>query len=215
MKNLLLLFPILLLLTFSSCFKPNEDGRETAYLPEDFKSYTVFNEGTWWVYEEVFSGERDSSFVFSSITEINTDDKRAFIREEIDQLLLRRKDTIYCVTFPFTHQSERNIYIYIYIEKNISEFPSSMNLLSYPIDSIDQQVPFQGGAFVTAIEEETIIKNQTYYNTIHVSFDGAVAENGNPLWRIRSCTFAPNVGMIRIQYYDGTIWELVDYHIER
>ncbi|MEZ4883292.1 MAG: hypothetical protein R3E32_01055 [Chitinophagales bacterium] len=83
----------------------------------------------------------------------------------------------------------------------------------HPVDSIGQQVPFQGGAFVAAIEEETTIQNQTYLNTISVSFDGAIAENGNPPWRIRSCTFAQNVGMVRIQYYDGTIWELVDYHI--
>ncbi|MEZ4883296.1 MAG: hypothetical protein R3E32_01075 [Chitinophagales bacterium] len=55
MKNLLLIFPILIILTFSSCFKP--DDRETAYLPEEFKAYTVFNEGTWWVHEEVFSGK--------------------------------------------------------------------------------------------------------------------------------------------------------------
>ncbi|MEZ4883294.1 MAG: hypothetical protein R3E32_01065 [Chitinophagales bacterium] len=88
-----------------------------------------------------------------------------------------------------------------------------MHLLVHPIDSIGKQVPFQGGAFITAIEEETVIKEQSYINTISVSFDGAIAENGNPLWRIRSCTFAQNVGMIRIQYYDGTIWELVDYHI--
>ena len=89
-----------------------------------------------------------------------------------------------------------------------------MYLLTYPLNSINQQVPFQGGAFVTAIEEETSIQNQTYLHTISVSFDGVVSENGNPLWRIRKCTFAKSVGMIRIQYYDGTIWELLDYHIK-
>ncbi|MEZ4883293.1 MAG: hypothetical protein R3E32_01060 [Chitinophagales bacterium] len=123
MKNILFFISILFILSFSSCFKPNDDDRETAYLPEEFKAYTVFNEGTWWVHEEVFSGERDSSFVFSNTTEINTDRKRSFIREENVQRTVRRQDTIYCSTFPFTQTLENGVYIYIYIEKKMEVKP--------------------------------------------------------------------------------------------
>ncbi|MGB1242259.1 MAG: hypothetical protein ACPG49_07045 [Chitinophagales bacterium] len=205
--NDLLIF-ILILLSIASC----TEKKDTAYVPEEFKIYTVFNEGTWWIYEEVLSGEKDSSFVFSSKTRILNHRSLSYKQEMIEQQTVRKKDTIYQLTYPSDKLIE-GLYLYTYKEENRRNFSFPMTLLPYPIDSIGQQVPFQGGAVITAIEEKIIIQNQTYLNTISVSFDRAVAENGNPPWKIRSCTFAQNIGMIRIQYYDGTIWELVDYKI--
>jgi len=212
MKFQFYLFCMLLLVSIVSCFKPNDIDKETAFLPEEFKAYTVFNEGTWWIYEDIHTGERDSSFVFSDTTFIKDSDRISFMYERNEQLTVRRNDTISKEAFPSSRGLEEG-YIYIYREGDYPNFSSFMYLLTNPIDSVNQQIPVQGGAFIISMSQTSTIQNQLYSKTITVSFDGAVAENGNPPWRIRSCTFAQNVGMIRIQYYDGTIWELVDYHI--
>ncbi len=210
MKNRLLFIFIFFILSFSfSCI----EKKETAYLPEEFKAYTIFSEGTWWLYREVHTNNIDSIFVFFSNTDVVIDERGSFNQETNFQKIVRRQDTISIRTFPLFKSDNQYKYLFINREENISKFSNESHLLGYPIDSIGQQAFFQTGSFVTEMKQEKAIQNQTYRNTISVSFDGSIAENENPPWKIRSCTFAQNVGMIRIQYYDGTIWELVDYYI--
>ena len=54
-----LLFITALTITIAACDKPGDDP-ETIYLPSSFDDYVLFPEGSWWVYEEENTGERDT-----------------------------------------------------------------------------------------------------------------------------------------------------------
>ena len=54
-KAILLMFILVLVLSALSCRKPI-----TYYMPQDLKDYCMFPVGSWWVYEDSISGEKDS-----------------------------------------------------------------------------------------------------------------------------------------------------------
>ncbi len=207
MKNLLFFISILFILSFYSSCKKNK--AETVLIPQEFKDYTVFPEGSWWVYKEIHTGEKDSSYVFFDTTGIGWDEKRGYNAEGSQQLIIRRNDTINKII------GSQDRFTHIYREISSMNTQVTTYVLFNPIDSIGQQAPIQGGVIIQDKTPTLSVQNQLYQDIIVTSFKGVVSENpvNNMGWHIHTATFARSVGMVRIQYFDGTIWELVDYHI--
>ncbi|MEZ4883291.1 MAG: hypothetical protein R3E32_01050 [Chitinophagales bacterium] len=215
MKNLLFFVSILFILNFySSCKKNNA---ETVHIPQEFKDYTVFPEGSWWIYEEKHTGIKDSTYTYFSKCKFS-DGRRFYGRdfgevESCEFVNVSRGDSITSQSI-FLGKNEDKSYIYIYIETNHSKTQTLNNhLLIHPIDSLPQQVPTQGGHIITALDDTLSVGGRQYFNTISTSTDGVVSENGAVPFNIKTCIFAKGIGKVYIHYHDGTIWELVDYHI--
>ncbi|MEZ4883290.1 MAG: hypothetical protein R3E32_01045 [Chitinophagales bacterium] len=190
------LFCTLFLVSIASCKKELEPD---LLVLEELKTYTVFPEGSWWIYEEQNTGLRDSVYIYLS--------------NDSESLSVTRNDTIIHWSIFFSGDGEGG-YIYIYRELNHSKTQTlNDHLLVYPIDSLGQQVPFQGGAIITALDESLSVGNRLYANTITVSTEGVVSEHGAVPFNIKNCIFAEGVGKVYVEYHDGTQWILKDYFI--
>lgn len=74
--NILLISLAVMLCSLSNCKKGNQDNKggietvcnsaNTAYFPQDAKDRFFFKAGTWWVYENIDTKERDSIWVKSA-----------------------------------------------------------------------------------------------------------------------------------------------------
>ncbi len=204
MKKLFLLSLLLVSLTAMWCKKSDT----TFYTPlsQEFLSYFAFPTGSWWVYKEINTGKTDSFYVqaysIQNIFDKKTKSAGQSASYEIignsyhswgtGGSLLGNVDSIqylysdnYYGVNGFNYSSERFLYPAWPGKKR-----TIINISSHFV-SINIQGSFYHDVYVTAYTY------QAYLNPIKSEY------------------YCKNVGVIRREFYDGTIWELTKYHLNK
>lgn len=196
-----------------------EKAPETCQYLSEAKDYFAFKEGSWWVYEEETTHERDSVYVTSFINNASSH----YFKTEI----LSARDSFYTRYFPADFY-EGNGCSYpgpvnkrcLFISKTKSKFQnhlgeSNIMFFKYSIGAIDYTgggVDFceQNKITITNLWSTYNLGNLNFNNSIEVSEDCSYFENLQPVKFI----FSKNVGLIKKTLIDSNeTWNLVAYFI--
>jgi len=185
-KAILLMFIIVSVLTVISCRKPT-----TYNMPQDLKDYCMFPVGSWWVYEDSISGEKDSIVLMEQSVFIDGPDEN-FYWESISQVFY---SSLYNVNAScYTYIYRRNPLTYNYFFGKGSYFSTD--------DS------FLGDNNVSYIYSDSTTINNIYFYKIKIFEEYKGTSNyGLTYW-------AKNIGVIK--YVNPNFnWELKSYYINK
>ncbi len=201
------LFTLITLTVISvRCKHDVEFTPEPGRINNEFKSYTVFPKGSYWVYEETDWGGRDSVYLAKS--EIAFDKEHNGEKFECLYISSRmNNDTIVGAAFP----SEEVGRVYKYEENWIKDYSRRyvQYLDHYPAGYEFQytdrlKVKYEG--FLTNFE----VKGVTYKDV--KIFGQVITINALQTERIY---WAKNVGIIRRETHLGHVWELKRFYINK
>ena len=167
------------------------------------KKYFYFKTGSWWVYQNEISLERDSIYVVKDeyekffISEACECDERIFVRYESTF-----NDSFYYYTESYSSPS---------INFNRISYGSSISYLTYRFrvqDDTSLSLTNQHNAIITFIPIYKGIKEE-FKEVYRCFYNKALTDY------LSDSYFAPNIGLIRYQYKigDETYWNLVNYHV--
>lgn len=167
------------------------------------KNYFYFKKGSWWVYENEISNERDSMFVVIDefkkfyISEACQCDEKIFVKthSSTDDSLRYNTECLGDQTISFSkyklHSTNKE---FAYRFKELNDSSLSLTNQHYGIITL---LPEYKGA-------NEVFKNvyRCYYNITRKDF-------------YNDSYYAPNVGLIRFAYNDGdsSYWNLIKYHV--
>jgi hypothetical protein len=187
-----------------------EKEPETYYVSQEMLMYCWFPNGSYWVYQEAGSGGWDSVYASEATHRMNVDNDELGYDYEGYGLTLtvqgkkRRQATI---AWPTGSQGAHTLSetTEIYADSSGQQvdyvfFWDSRGrdtLASYPTTYIDRHW------------DSIVIHGTTYYDAIEVVTDLPAAD-----WTF-NLVWAKDIGIVRRFMVDGTIWELVRYHINR
>ena len=203
MRKLLLFLIIFMALTGISCIKDSPPDVHVP-LPPEFLSYFNFPQGSWWVYKEIKSGKTDSFYL----------DK--FVIEKADN---QYGDHLYYQYFSyhFTGQSYsiHGTGQHLPDDPNSKEFYYSESFdESYQPRSVFVYPSTIGGTgnilFKISSHFDSLAIQGYVYKDVYVTADSNVYNN--PL---KSEYYCKNVGIIRREFFDSTVWELTKYHLNK
>ncbi|MDH5365679.1 MAG: hypothetical protein OEW67_01730 [Cyclobacteriaceae bacterium] len=216
-KTLTVNFPLLLIIvsTFLQC-GGCEDSTSFIPLSEDFKTYTDFPEGSWWVYENVSDpNQKDSIYVMNRTMTINQNYREKteseFYKFDYVKSNGNIKDTLKYLMYlsPVVDVSNPFFFYELIIEK---KGIFGLDVLFHPNEIGGIVGVNECGVHIADKQDTTFMRKQLYFDTITTKFpDQGGCESPN--YYISSETYARDVGVICRTYFDGSIYELVDYHI--
>jgi len=178
------MFIIVLVLTVISCRKPT-----TYNMPQDLKDYCMFPVGSWWVYEDSISGEKDSIVLMEQNIYFPYSNNKTYYFESLDE------------KFYFSNTNSINgslceVYItspltYVYIRGRSMYYSTDEGFTG----KIDVKIEYL---------DSLNINNTTYYN-IKI-FD---------VYNRKSISYwAKNIGIVKLVDKEyNKIWELKTYNI--
>lgn len=217
---------LLLLLTNSSCKdkkpQPSNDfcinNPQLCETPMEAKLYFSFKMGSWWVYEEETTHERDSLYVTEYVNDEQSPDFSTRIYSE--------REDYYYHYFPWIISSNNCFPNGISSSKCIHVKRSKGNIGDYIGEDIcffiqhkknDQiqitNVQFFGDKLTISevYYDSFTLGDLTFNRTVKIHEDHTFIENNNPTYHY----FAKGVGLIRKELLDSNeVWNLVNYHIE-
>lgn len=87
MKNILIILILLSGIIFESCINDGPyDDCEQYYFSDEFKAYTFFNEGSYWIYQDTLHNKFDSTnLIYQSIVLIDHCDYNTIYQEILEQ----------------------------------------------------------------------------------------------------------------------------------
>lgn len=191
MKKLIILILSGLPFIITNC---KDDPKPTVFLTQSTKDYCRFKDGSWWVYKNQF-GQKDSNYIFGFTEGLVNSKRSSKIFEDIQYRLGTK---FYSDTFIFI--TENNIMTNIKVE-------IGQTVGMYYCDNNDTNK-------VRLYDNETIQLKDTleeYNNFKHIKIFkvSATMDRFNPL----IIYYAKNIGIIRKEMRDGTVWELEKYHV--
>ena len=194
-----LVFTLLLLLLLLPGCGCKDSEMATVLLSEEFKRYTDFPAGSWWVYEKIDEPEvTDSIYLYEYTNEILNDDELCIIIQIIMQRALQypgfysKPDTLVFKSTPTMSVD------------NYSDFLFNGNLLILYVDSSNLNLNVE----IISKNKNEIVGNIEYFNTI-TTFHKSISSF------IISETYAQDVGVVRRVYRDSSIYELKSYFINK
>lgn len=194
---------MIILLGLAACSKGEDEKKEnaTCYLSDEFKSYTVFNEGSYWIF-----CNQDS--IMDTIT--LTDSK------------------FYIDNYPNGYPSEK--YQKVLSSSRIQEIGEPFFGVCEDIDDTNcRNYNRLGGGFTRSLvffcacEEGTRIENLTYVNTDSATINGVLYNEVKFFesdttsfyqYTHRFLLYAKDIGLIKYKDYKGNTWEIIAYNIE-
>lgn len=210
-KHSFLIFSLIFLFFFilNSCTK---DEQPLVKLDQDFLSYFAFPVGSWWKYKEIKTGERDSFYVNKYQIENFHDKEDSKYYELLSYQINTKTDTAYGWAKPFyttitPNDSIKYRYIEIYKAGQARYLVDAVRFL-YKIAPY-QELPGAGYLYVKHIDTLTIQGN--HYKDIYLT-DNPFQADHNP---IKSEYYCRNIGVIKREYFDGSVWELTNYHLNK
>jgi len=207
MKRVLFLLSITVLTFLLQNCGPKEDTRPTIYMDQTSIDFCVFDVGSWWIYEEVVTGLRDTievTYVNRSII----DDHRFGVKH--DGYFSKYASTVHDEIKKSSGVSVFNPQ-FVYSQESFGEFPYLYNDLCYT-NSIDSSEVFKksDGQKIQFWDSLTQLKVGN-----HEFKDVRIFENSIGLYSSYQKTiyWARHVGKIKIKRADGTTWNLIDYKV--
>lgn len=196
----ILLLPIILIILIGGCCTTPEN----IAVSTDFKRYFNFPKGSYWIYKNQYN--------------------------EYDTLLLESLTSKYieytrpesCSEYELVEISYFDSYLSLAIKANIKAesitFSSFSDNESFFPDLISDTtfLTFQGSSYTFNQDfiKELQIGDHTFWNIYSVEIDTTLTHEINNLQPI-SGYYVRDIGLIKRVLYDGTIWELIDYKINK
>ena len=211
-----LLVPISLIIGFftftsTSCEKPgDEENYPTYYLSDTIKAYNDFRAGSYWIYQDSITKEIDSSFIFSRIRTIDFSEFLLDNTEGVNIQQLIKGDTVYIFT------SINTSYDYEYTSQAHVKNGYSQGDFNY---FVSKKSPLTDGQIVnelkpTVYEGLTLSNGNQYSNVVAFTYVDdqqiGIYDEGN---FFRTCYFAKHIGMVKIEFKDGTVFELLRHQV--
>ncbi len=182
----------------------------TVLLSEEFKRYTDFPVGSWWVYEKIDEpGVTDSIYIYRTIQVIQSQRDEC---DDYEKLVLNAvkinsgmADTIIYEIFPRppVNPNDPKYYLfYTVVAKGILD----NDLLFFP-NEMGEKSEFQNNFEITKKASDMIVNGNNYIETIttfHLFEKFVISE-----------TYAQDVGVIRRVYRDSSIYELKTFFINK
>ncbi|MGZ5245445.1 MAG: hypothetical protein ACXWD4_16100 [Bacteroidia bacterium] len=213
-KLLVLLLPFLL---FTTCDKKNYfqcTSRNTTPILDHAMDYFFFKTGSWWVYEEESSGERDSVWV--GLDGIKSDESTAAKRD--CNCGGGRCTQEAWVSFYSKKHDGNSIYgfrIYSDFEEDgVTDILESgriyNNASGHRITYRGKEYNKQSPTYGTYEDLESItVKGKTYTDILHHYY---TQQDNIPDWQ-HEAWYARNIYLVKFRLWDGTTWNLVKYNI--
>lgn len=205
---------IFLLLTFlCSCKKD-----EYYHMSEEFKAYTMFPIGSYWVYEELNSGFRDTltvqdtSFRFESAAESNQFYECAYIdynTKHSGKVRGSLSTITYNVNQCSSYSSCRIFNTYVGIDTSQNNQYMVFNNSYFCCCDKGWQNTEEHFTF-SKLTDTLTISNKVYEDVMEFTF---IPSNQMYPTTVKKSSFAKNVGLIRWELHNGDTWEIVDYKI--
>lgn len=194
---------VVLTLIFAGCCP----HAETYKVPEDFKQYFYFPEGSWWVYENQ-SGLIDTltiQSVSSEIEKMQAEDCNKFERLSVKFHSTQSYDmeaNIVC--------HAENIFYFCFSNPDKSFYN---NITNMPILAGNEHRIFACTSEVDWSIVDSLLVGGIKYSNVYFNQSINVSQSYDtyPV----NCYFAKNIGLIKRELQNGEIWELVDYKINR
>ncbi|MBX9851379.1 MAG: hypothetical protein K2X86_06425 [Cytophagaceae bacterium] len=205
MKIFIFLFIIPFLLS-TSCKKEKE--RPVYYMDQEFKNYTLFPVGSYWVYENSASGMEDSIYLYWQEYKVYEPNNFNFNFEGFKQTLSSSyyQDTITGGGDAF---DKKNKGYDTFAERYISNF-LVVNIQFFSPASVKDTFNYN---------ESMRTVYETYYDSLLVEgvwfkevrlFNNLYQEASS---QPKYIYYSKNVGVIRKELFNGQIWNLKRYHI--
>ncbi|MEA3496383.1 MAG: hypothetical protein U9R42_10150 [Bacteroidota bacterium] len=219
LKYLIFSLVIFLLLQVSSCREKGCEAIKKA--PQEFLDYWYFPEGSWWVYQnqdgeidtvKCFENkiEHDYDFfpcVFQYLSAVKHSNKKYFYQKDYPQYSGHN--------FQGLNFGKGNCQLRVL---SFNDYYSFSTILNFPFKigdilvhgEINDEIRIKKIADSNSIE----INNTMYYNSIHIlqTVEGNInipeifAEN---IW------LSKNTGLIKVTYFNGEYWELINHFINK
>lgn len=219
------------LITFAWCFllitsckkdKPQPEPCTTCHSVTEAKDYFAFKVGSWWVYEEETTLERDSVYITESAIDqggYNFNVRMYSTYEDcyyhywpsfIDNLQGCDASSPVSKRCLFVNKSQYQIPNYLY-ESQCFFINYKIGDFKYTSAGSLEQCENNRIVFENIYPEFTLL-NDTYSKTIKIHEDCNIAAGEQPV----NIYYAKGVGIIKKELMDSNrIWNLVNYHIEK
>ena len=200
-----LLFITALFTIFAACDKP-DDPVETYYLDKEMYDYVIFPTGSWWVYEEENSGQKDTVKVIKTDHLIND---RTSIGYNFEMYFNKNFSSLYNAEFI----TRATAFTEGYLNKSVLEVESGTNLavstdFISEMENGDTLNLGQVGEIYAYKEDIIEISNTEYTN---IRYFEKELETGPT--HVKVSYFSKNIGLIKKELWNGELWNLIDYHI--
>ena len=200
-----------LLFLAQACFLlPKPKPRPYAPVPQIFKDYTVFQEGTYWIFQnDSFPSALDSSYVIkSSCSDEVSSAKWAYDFEicYLDLVYLNERWSQAAGAIMYSHEDDN----YIYVNHEFREVDQTGDCFHLFLDSASMDTMRAGSEFtyITGRYDTLELNGNTYHDVVRVTHEMNIYGNPN-----RELYYARNVGIIRRVLWDGNSWSLRRSHI--
>ncbi len=213
--NLMILVQIL---SFTSCQKS-----EYIYLSSEFKSFVVFPEGSYWIYEEILSGFSDTLIVEKLLIDTRPEHTESNIYVESGSIQYQTKSSGKIIglisTSSTSNECSSMSSILIYNSKNEPLNPINNMFLdvgnqffcccdSGTLNRFDPIIEYSGTIDSISIGESSFYNIRIFTNIIE---DSLFIEQNPGL--VKKSFFSRNVGLIKWEQFNGNVWELKEYKI--
>ncbi|MFN3403311.1 MAG: hypothetical protein ACK40G_04395 [Cytophagaceae bacterium] len=203
--RLVLLITILLYGTF--CCNKKKDPKPTYYIDQEFKDYCDFKEGSYWIYERESDKTIDSLYLFQRAERINDSKRLSYNFEEYSYQLFTSfyNDTLLNIGVALRGgiTSSTQYYLQFYHAAFLIFFSNAS-----PGDSID-------------LTESMKAKYNYYYDSLQVSgkYYYQVKEFEILIYQgeilPRKIYHSPNIGIIKKEDFNGSIWQIKRYNVNK
>jgi len=195
-------FFLLISLIIGSCC----NHAETYMVPEDFKKYFYFPEGSYWVYENQFD-KYDTLTVTSVESKIEKEDESC------------RKTEIITILYQSSQVGSLRILAQTnFLQFNLCEYISFHNYFTELTDfgtytNGEKKAQSCSSEIEWWIEDTVVINDKNYYDVVVNKTTSFIPPSiaDFPL----KGYFKENIGLIKRELQNGEIWELVDYKINK
>lgn len=192
----------------NSCVKSK--SKHTYPFSQEFKDHTLFKTNSWWVYQLDGAATRDSVYVFQSDVGV------------ADPSHLNYKYESYIIQSRSTHLGESVIQSGVAATPDVynsdfQRFTYSSSLGADIVAYFSRQNP--GYKFVLFPSHETeykqqvatLIVNGITYNNVKIFEALKASSNDQRLPKV--ICFAPKIGIVRKELYNGQVWNLVKHQV--
>ncbi len=171
-----------------------DEPKPTVYLSQSVKDYCRFKDSSWWVYKNQ-SGQKDSNYIYSFVEGFIDSKRNLKIYERVEY---RIGTSFYLDTFIFLIENG-----FVTNDKPISTSIPGMYYGDMKDTNKVRLFDFEYIQLKDTLEEYNGFKKVKVFKV------SASAYIFNPL----VIFYAKNIGIIRKEMLDGTIWQLEKYHI--
>ena len=199
-----------LLLTTQGCFLfPKPEPLPFISLPQVFKDYTVFQEGSYWIFQnDSFPAARDSSYIVEAYCVNRLLYKDEWENESCLADLIYLNQSWWQTMEVIDYDRENNSYIYVHHEMHKSSQSGNCDHLFLDSASVDTMRSGSEFTYITGRYDTLELNGKTYSDVVRVTHEMNLCGNPN-----RELYYARNVGIIKRVLWDGNSWSLVRSHI--